>query len=60
MDFSQEIAKLLEDNQQLRRDFARICSVASAVARSEDDFLPYVWAYASGERDWKEAEKQLF
>jgi len=61
MDFAEEIQKLLEKDRQLRVDFSRISAVAQAVTRdNEDNFLPYLWAYASGERDWKEAEKQLF
>jgi hypothetical protein len=60
MNFELEIAKLLLDNAELQRDYPRICAVAQVVARNEDDYMPYVWAYATGKRNWKELEKKLF
>lgn len=60
MNYEVEIIKLLMDDNALRQDYPRICAVARAVARNEEDFLPYVWAYMTGKRDWKNAEKNLF
>lgn len=59
MNYEAEIAKLLSQDDQLKKDYSRICAVASVVARNDDDFLPYVWAYASGKKDWKKIEKSL-
>jgi hypothetical protein len=57
--YTLEIAKILSDSPQMRADYERICKVASAVARTEEDFIPYVWAYLTGESDWKSLEKVL-
>ena len=59
MNYASELAKLLSQDEQLRKDYGRICAVASVVARNDEDFLPYVWAYATGKRDWKKVEKSL-
>ena len=59
MNYEVEIIKLLMDSPQLRTDYPRICAVAHLVAKNEDDFLPYVWAYATGKSDWKRLEKEL-
>lgn len=43
----------------MRADYERICKVASAVARTEEDYLPYVWAYLTGKSDWKSVEQVI-
>jgi hypothetical protein len=55
--YTLEIAKILSDSPEMRADYERICKVASAVAQTEEDFLPYVWAYLTGKSDWKSMEK---
>ena len=57
--YSLEIAKLLAESAQARSDYERICQIASAVARTEDDYVSYVWAYLSGNRDWKSLEEKI-
>jgi hypothetical protein len=59
MNYEIEIIKLLMDDAQLRKDYPRICAVAKAVARQDEDFMEYLWAYTSGKRDWKRVEKEL-
>ena len=56
-DYTLEIAKMLSGSAQMRADYERICKVAASVARTEEDFLPYVWAYLTGKSDWKSLEK---
>lgn len=57
--YTLEIAKILSDSPQMRADYERICKVASAVARTEEDYLPYVWAYVTGKSDWKSVEQVI-
>ena len=57
--YSLEIAILLTESAQARSDFGRVCKVAFAVARTEDDYVSYVWAYLSGNRDWKSLEEKI-
>jgi hypothetical protein len=59
MNYEVEIIKLLMDDAELRKDYPRICAVAHVVAKNEEDFLPYVWAYASGKSDWRKIEKEI-
>jgi hypothetical protein len=59
MNYEVEIVKLLIDNPELKNDYQSICAVAQLVAKNEEDYLSYVWAYASGKSDWKELAKQL-
>jgi hypothetical protein len=59
MNYEVEIIKLLMNSAELRSNYQRICAVAHLVAKNEEDIYPYIWAYASGKRDWKEVEKQL-
>lgn len=59
MNYEVEIIKILMDNPEIQKDYPRICAVAKAVAREEDDYMEYLWAYVSGKRDWKKVEKQL-
>jgi hypothetical protein len=59
MNYEIEIIKLLMDDAQLREDYPRICAVAKAVARQDEDYMEYLWAYTSGKRDWKRVEKEL-
>ena len=60
MNYEFEVAKLLSDSADLRKDYPRICDVARAVARNDADFMPYVWAYMTGKSDWRKMENQLF
>ena len=55
--YNLEIAKLLTESAQARSDYERICQIAFAVARTEDDYVSYVWAYLSGNSDWKSLEE---
>lgn len=57
--YTLEIAKILSESPQMRADYDRICRVASAVARTEEDYLPYVWAYLTGKSDWKSIDKAM-
>lgn len=59
MNYEIEIVKLLMENPQLREDYPRICAVAKAVARDDEDHMAYLWAYVSGKSDWKKMEKEL-
>ena len=59
MNYSNEIIKILASDDEARNNYGRICAVASAVARDDDNFLPYVWAYLSGKSDWKKLENYL-
>jgi len=59
MNYEIEIIKLLMDDAQLREDYPRICAGAKAVARQDEDYMEYLWAYTSGKRDWKRVEKEL-
>lgn len=60
VNYELEIVKLLEGNSELQQNYPRVVRVANAVARNQDDVVPYIWAYLSGKRDWKKVEKDLF
>ena len=47
------------DKPEIHKDYPRICAVARAVARQDEDYMEYLWAYVSGKRDWKKVEKEL-
>lgn len=60
MNYEVEVIKLLMDNEEVRRDYQRICAVAKAVSADDDSkYMEYIWAYASGKSDWRKVEKEL-
>lgn len=59
MNYEVEIIKILMDNPSIRKDYARICAVAQAVAGDDKDHMEYIWAYLTGKSDWKKIEKEI-
>lgn len=59
MNYEVEVIKILMDNPDIHKDYARICAVAKAVARKDEDYMEYIWAYVSGNKDWRKVEKEL-
>ena len=59
VNYELEIAKLLSESAEMRNNYGRICDIARVVARNEENFMPYVWAYMTGKSDWRKMEKEL-
>ena len=46
-------------NKQIANDFSRICKVAYHISNDDDDYLEFVYAFVSGNEDWKSIETSL-
>jgi hypothetical protein len=47
------------ENKQIIADFSRICRVAYHLTDNNDDYLEFIYAFVSGNEDWKSIETSL-